>query len=122
MLAVFVVLWDRLGMSQQSLALPMRFGGVEVLVQAVDVRQAGTEETSTADKLVDLYEKAESAIIGVARSVAGTIRTLATDVANPSSVEVEFGLSVSTEGKLVVVTGTVEANLSVKIAYSPTSV
>lgn len=106
-------------MSQRSVALPMRFGGVDVLVQAVDVLQAGSEETSTADKLVDLYDKAENAIIGVARSVAGTIKTLATEAAHPSSVEVEFGLSVSTEGKIVVVTGTVEANLSVKIVYSP---
>ena len=109
-------------MSQGLVASPVRFGGVEVLVQAVDVRQAGSEETSTADKLVDLCEKAEHAITGVAKSVAGTIKTLATEATRPAAVEVEYGLSVSTEGEIVVVTGSVEANLSAKVIYSPARV
>jgi hypothetical protein len=78
---------------------------------------AGSEPTSAVDRLVDVYAKAESTIIGVAESVAGTIGKLAKNTRQPSVVEVEFGLSVSTEGKVLVVSGTLGANLSVTLTY-----
>jgi hypothetical protein len=97
--------------------VPVRFAGVDVLVQATEVRVVGSEPTSAVDRLVDVYQKAESAIVGVAESVAATIEKLKTHAQHPSAVEVEFGLSVSTAGTVVVVSGTLEANLSVKLIY-----
>jgi hypothetical protein len=107
------------GMSNgvEPVALPMRFAGVDVLVQVAQVRVVGSEPTSAVDRLADMYDKAELTIVNVARSVAGTIGKLAGHGRHPSQVEVKFGLSVSTEGKIIVVGGEVEANLQITLTY-----
>jgi hypothetical protein len=98
--------------------VPVRFGGVDLLVEATQVRLVGDEETSAASRVADAYERAEAAVLGVASSVAGTIGKLVKEGRRPSGVEVEFGLSVSLEGTVMVVKGTSEANLSVKLTYA----
>jgi hypothetical protein len=99
------------------IVIPMRFAGVDLLVQAIEVRTDGSEETSAVNRLMDAYEKAESVIVGVAKSVADTIGKLTSQARQPSEVQVQFGLSVSTEGKIVVVSGALEANLSITLTY-----
>jgi NTP-dependent ternary system trypsin peptidase co-occuring protein len=103
------------------MVVPMRFAGVDLLVQATPVAVVGSEPTSAAGRVVDAYQRAEAAVIGVASSVAGTIGRLVEQGRRPSQVQVEFGLSVSLEGDIVVVKGTTEATLAVTLTYDVTA-
>lgn len=104
--------------------VPVRFGDVTVQVEAT--RVAGTERTSTVgDKAAAAYHDAEHAILGVAKSVAATIKTMkdtaadtAGDLLSPQQVSVEFGVNVSVEGNAVLVKGTTGATLKVTLTYN----
>ncbi len=99
--------------------VPVRFGDVTLQVQAT--RLAGTERTSTAaERVVAAYEDAEAVIMGVASSVAQTIERLQQSTRRPRQVQVEFGLSVSVEGTVLVVKGTTGAALAVTLTYDAT--
>jgi hypothetical protein len=101
-----------------TIAVPMRFAGVDLLVEAASVRVIGSEPTSVADRTLDAYQRAEAAIVGVAQSVAGTIARLVQEGRHPREVQVEFGLTVSAEGNIVVVKGAAEATLKVALTYA----
>ncbi|MGH3624062.1 MAG: CU044_2847 family protein [Sciscionella sp.] len=100
----------------------MRFGDVEVLVEAIPV--AGTEPTSAldkaADEVVDVLGRARSAVRSVAESMVGVIHDLAgSRVAKPDKVEVELGLGFSVKGNVIVVSGAAQATLKVTLTYNP---
>jgi Trypsin-co-occurring domain 1 len=97
--------------------VPVRFGGVDVLVQATPVTVVGSQPTSAATRVVDAYQRAEAAVLGVASSVADTVNRLVEQGKHPRQVQVEFGVSVSVEGDVVVVKGATEATLAVTLTY-----
>jgi hypothetical protein len=97
------------------LAVPLRFAGIDVLIQTVSV--PGSENAGTPDQLVDNYGKAEVAIVAIASSVAGTIGLLARHDLAPRHVSVAFGVSLLVNGDLVVVKGSDEATLAVTLTY-----
>src|SRR5437763_16895015 len=72
-----------------TVAVPVRFAGMDVLVQASAVSVAGSEPTSAADRVRDAYQRAEPAVLGMARSLAGTVDRLVDEGAHPRTVEVE---------------------------------
>ena len=95
----------------------MRFAGVDVLVQVSPLRVAGTQPTSTASRVVDAWHKVEEALLGVASSVATTIDRMPSGTRRPRELEVQFGFTLSTECEVVVVKGSAEATISVKMTY-----
>jgi Trypsin-co-occurring domain 1 len=99
------------------LAVPMRFAGVDLLIEATDLRAVGAEPTSAASRVADAYQQVEKAILGVATSFAKTIAELDDEVAKPREASVEFGLAISLEGDIVLVKGSAEATLSISLTY-----
>lgn len=107
-------------MDTERVVVPLTFGGVDLLVQAVPVTIVGSEPTSAASRVMDAYARAEPAIRAVAQSVAGTIEGLLEQARRPREVEVEFGLAVSVEGDVILVRGTAEASLAIRLCYEVT--
>lgn len=96
--------------------VPMRFGETTLQVQAT--RVAGTERTSgVAQRVMAAYEDAEAVIMEVASSVAQTIERLQDAARRPRQVQVQFGLSVSVEGTVLVVKGGAGATIAVTLTY-----
>jgi hypothetical protein len=102
--------------------VPMRFGDVDILVQAVTV--PGTEPTAVVatvtGQLVDALQHAKAAVHAVASSTADLLRDMAAShVARPDKVEVEFGIGFSVKGNVIVVSGEAEATLKITLTYDP---
>ncbi|MFY1690002.1 CU044_2847 family protein [Plantactinospora sp. WMMB782] len=101
-------------------AVPMRVGGVELLVEVVQV--AGSEPTSRADaardRVVDAFDRAQDAIVAVATSTVETAGELARRAAAPEQIEVEFGIKFSVQGNVIVAGGSGEATLTVRLTYA----
>jgi len=100
--------------------VPVQVGGVEVLVEARPV--AGSEPTAgrleaVAGRTVEAFDKAQETITAIAERLAGTVGELARRSARPDRMEVEFGLSFTAGGNVIVVGGAVEATLKVTVAY-----
>ncbi|MGH3838822.1 MAG: CU044_2847 family protein [Pseudonocardiaceae bacterium] len=97
----------------------MRVGEVDLLVETVLV--AGTEPTSGLDKvgdqIVDAFTAAREAIVEVASSTAEVVGQLGQRARRPDHLEVEFGLSFSAKGNVIVVGGETGAALWVKVIY-----
>jgi len=102
--------------------IPMRFGGVEVLVGTRT--EAGSERTSAASdlaaKVVDVFEDSKEVIAGVARSTADLLGEFA-DGVTPDRLEIEFGLSFTAKGNVIVAGASAEATLKVKLVYDGAS-
>jgi hypothetical protein len=95
----------------------MRIGDVEVLVETIPV--PGTEPvslTSAGDKVMDAYQRAQDVIVGAAKSTVEVLGKLGT-AARPDKIEVEFGLGFSMKGNVIVVSGSADATLKVKLTY-----
>jgi hypothetical protein len=101
----------------------MRIGNVEVLVETTPV--AGTEPTSAVakaqDRLADAFERAKDTIVAMGESTVDVIGRLADGAAHPAKVEVEFGLSFSAKGNVIVAEASAEATLKVKLVYDVSS-
>lgn len=107
--------------------VPVRVGEVDLLVQAVSV--AGTEPTSALGKrldkgldnvggrIVDAFDAARAAIVAVASSTAEVVETLGQRARRPEQLEVEFGLSFTAKGNVIVAGGEAGAVLRVKVVY-----
>ena len=98
----------------------MRVGGVDLLVSTVVL--PGSEQTSgrldrAGQKVVDAFDGAQAAIEAIGSRVADTVRSLNGQAAHPSGVSVEFGLSFTATGGVVVAGATAEASLKVTISY-----
>jgi hypothetical protein len=96
-------------------------GDTEVWVQTVVV--AGTEPTAgrtqrALESAAEAFGRAQDVIVDVASSTAGMIEKAAARAARPDHVEIEFGLSFSASGGIVMVAGaTAGATLRVLLSY-----
>jgi len=100
-----------------AVVVPVRFGAVDVMVHATPVTVVGSEPTSVGSRVADAYGRAEEAILGIAESTAGTIDRLVQAGKHPKEVRVEFGLSVSLEGDVLIAKGKAGATLAVSLTY-----
>ncbi|MGW2740891.1 CU044_2847 family protein [Streptomyces sp. NPDC001450] len=101
--------------------IPVEVGGVQVLVEAVDVRLPGSEPTATrpgnlAGHVRDAFEQAQSTIVEIATSTAAALRQ-AGRAARPDALEVEFGVKFSAKGDIIVAGASGEVTLKVKLTY-----
>jgi hypothetical protein len=83
--------------------IPLRVGGVELLVEASPV--AGSESTSTRldraqDAVAEAWDRAQSAIVEVAASTVSTLGQLGRHSVRPDEVKVKFGLKFSAQGRV----------------------
>lgn len=101
----------------------LRFGDQTILVSTVV--PAGTEQTSTADRMrdraVDALEQAREAVEAVAKSVSETATRLAKAAKAPTGIEVELGLAFTAQGGIVVAGGAVQASIVVHLTYDVAS-
>jgi NTP-dependent ternary system trypsin peptidase co-occuring protein len=100
--------------------VPMRVGGVDLLVSTVVL--PGSEQTSgrmdrAGQKVVDAFDSAQSAIEAIGDRMAATVASLNAQAARPKSVSVEFGLSFTASGGVLVAGASAAASLKVTIAY-----
>lgn len=103
--------------------VPMRIGDVDLLVETVAV--ARTEPTSALDKagerIVNAFSQARAVIVEMAASTAEVVDKLTQQARRPDTLEVEFGLSFSAKGTVIVVGGEAGAVLRVKVTYNSTA-
>jgi hypothetical protein len=99
-------------------------GDTAVLVETVAVAPAaGTELTAgraqpALEKVSEAFDRAQDVIVNVAASTAEMIGKAAARAARPDHVEIEFGLSFSATGGIVMVAGaTAGATLRVQLSY-----
>lgn len=103
-----------------SRLIPVRVDGVELLVEVVPV--AGSEPTSTKldkaqETVAEAFDRAQEAIIAVAKSTVGTVRQLGRQAARPDEMQVKFGLKFSAQGNVIVAGAAGEASLEVTLLY-----
>lgn len=94
--------------------------GVDVLVETIPVD--GTEYTSgrlddAVDKMSAAFDRSQQVITAMASNVARAVGDLGHRGIHPDQVSIEFGLSFSAEGKIIIAGATVEAALKVNIVY-----
>ena len=100
--------------------IPLHVDGVELLAEVVPV--AGSEPTSTKmdkaqEAVADAFDRAQAAIIAVAKSTVGTVRQLGQQAARPDEMQVKFGLKFSAQGNVIVAGAAAEASLEVTLLY-----
>jgi NTP-dependent ternary system trypsin peptidase co-occuring protein len=105
-------------------SIPVTVGNTEVLVETVAVAPpVGTEPTAgraqrTLESAAEAFDHAQQVIVNVATSTAEMIEKAAARAARPDHVEIEFGLSFSATGGIVMVAGaTAGATLRVLLSY-----
>ncbi|MFE1879730.1 CU044_2847 family protein [Streptomyces diastatochromogenes] len=101
--------------------IPVEVGGVEVLVEATEVRLPGSEPTAVrpgqlAGHVRDAFGQAQSAIVEIAAATATALRQ-AGRAARPDAMEVEFGVKFSAKGDIIVAGASGEVTLKVKLTY-----
>lgn len=99
--------------------VPARVGGVPLVIEAVVL--PGSEPTSgwrdATSRVSDAFEKAQEAIFGLASNLAVTVRNLEARGKRPDHLALEFGLSFTVEGNLLLVASSADASLKVTITY-----
>jgi hypothetical protein len=114
-------LWQGVAMAGMvGLLVPVRVGDVEVLVETVPV--PGSERMSgrlgeAGRRVVEAFGRAQAAIVEIASQVAGAVGVLGQRAARPDKVGVEFGLSFTAQGGVVVARASAEASLRVTVSY-----
>lgn len=105
-------------------SIAVTVGDTAVLVETVAVAPvAGTEQTAgraqrTLESAAEAFAQAQHVIVNVASSTAEMIEQAAARAARPDHVEIEFGLSFSATGGIVMVAGvTAGATLRVLLSY-----
>jgi len=99
----------------------MQVGGVELLVTTVVL--PGSEQTSgarmakAAEAVVDAFDTAGAAIEAVAGKVAATVAALSAKAMAPEKLSVEFGLSFTASGGVIVAGASAQASLKVTVTY-----
>jgi hypothetical protein len=99
--------------------IPVQVGDIQIQVEAVQV--SGTEQTSgrtarAAENVVEAFSRAQDTIVEVAKSTARVIER-AGAAARPDRVEVEFGLSFSASGGVIMAGVAGAATLKVTLGY-----
>jgi Trypsin-co-occurring domain 1 len=97
-----------------------RIGDVDLLIETVPV--AGDEQTSgraeeAIERVSAAFDRGQDTIVAIATKLAGTVTELGVRSVRPDHVQVEFGLSFSATGNVIVAGSTVEATLKVSITY-----
>jgi len=107
-----------------GLSIPVTVGDTQVLVETVAVAPpAGSELTSsraerTLESVAEAFGRAQDVIVNVATSTTEMIEKAAARAARPDHMEIEFGLSFSATGGIVMVAGaTAGATLRVMLSY-----
>ncbi|WP_210571682.1 CU044_2847 family protein [Streptomyces sp. GESEQ-4] len=100
--------------------VPTRVGGVEVLVETVPV--PGSERTSgrleeAGQRVVEAFDRAQETITALASQLAGTLAAMGERAVRPDHVEVQFGLSFTAQGGIVVAGVGSQASLQVTLSY-----
>ena len=109
------------GADVNGMYIPVEVGGVQVLVEATDVRLPGSEPTAVrpgnlAGHVRDAFGQAQSAIVEIAASTA-TALGRAGRAARPDAMEVEFGIKFTAKGDIIVAGASGEVTLKVKLTY-----
>ncbi|GAA1560451.1 hypothetical protein GCM10009827_097130 [Dactylosporangium maewongense] len=93
----------------------MRFGTTDVLVQTDEPEPVARISSTrvTAD-----YEDTEQAILGVVKSIDGTIERMSALSVRPSQVQVQFGMNVLPNGEALVARGAGDALLTFTLTYA----
>jgi hypothetical protein len=106
-------------MNGNVIPIPIRIGDVNVLVAAV--RPDGWEQTSALDhareRVIDGFAKAEDAMVEIASRMASTINRMAERSVAPERLDLEFGLTFTLEGNVIVGSASGEASLKVTVSY-----
>ena len=95
----------------------MRFGTTDVLVQT-DAPESPVRLLST--RVTADYENTEQAILGVVKSIDGTIGRMSALPARPSQVQVQFGMNVLPNGEALMAKGAGDALLTFTLTYEAT--
>jgi hypothetical protein len=101
--------------------VPAEVGGVHILIETLPAA-AGTELTAgrvedASQRVVEAFDQIQGAIAGIASRVVASLSAMVADVVEPDSVQVEFGLSFTASGNLVIVGGSGQASLKVTLKY-----
>jgi hypothetical protein len=105
--------------------ISVTIGDTEVLVETLLV--GGTESTAgraqrVLERTTDAFRQAQHVITEVAKSTAEMIETTAKGATRPDHVEIEFGLSFSATGQIVMVAGaTAGVTIRVLLSYDTRS-
>jgi hypothetical protein len=99
--------------------IPVQVGDIQIEVEAVSV--TGTEQTSgrtarAAENVAEAFSRAQDTIVEVAKSTARVIERAGAG-ARPDRVEVEFGLSFSASGGVIMAGVAGAATLKVTLGY-----
>ena len=88
-----------------------------ILVEVTEANVDEIQEAAISDTIVQANQSFEEAIDKI-RFIGGTIvDRLSTLSQRPSEVEVEFSLKMSAESGVIIATGKVEANYTVKLKW-----
>jgi hypothetical protein len=101
--------------------VPTQVGQVQVFVETLPPA-AGSEQTAgriedAGRKVVEAFDRAQDAIVEIASTVSGSVTAMARRSVDPDTMTVEFGLSFTVKGDLVVVGSTAAASLKVTLSY-----
>lgn len=105
----------------QKEVVPTVIGGQDVYI-AVQ-RLPGSEPTSSSlrrvagQKAAEALDHVQETIHSVAERFSHTVGELATQALAPESVSVEFGITIASEGNIVVFSGSAEASIAVTLTY-----
>lgn len=99
--------------------LTVRVGEIDMQVETVTV--PGSQQTSrlgdAIEHVSEAFERAQSAIVEVAASTAQMIGRTAARGARPDHVEVQFGISFSAQGGVILAKAGGQASLTVTLTY-----
>ena len=101
--------------------VPTQVGDVEIVVETLPPA-AGSEATAgriedASRRLVEAFDKTQDAIVAVASKVTGSVAAMGRRSVDPDKMQVEFGLSFTVRGDLVVVGSTGVVSLKVTLTY-----
>jgi hypothetical protein len=103
--------------------VPAEIGGLPVLIEVT--KNAGTEPTSahtkSAERIEDMFTRAQAVIEQVAVSAAEIRGRVASRTEEPDQLEIQFGVKFSAQGQIVIASANAEASLSVKVVYNGTA-
>ena len=109
-----------------------KVSGAEILIQTVDVdivnreassgecsSLANTEPTSITNDIADAFDKAKSAIFGIAEQCGEQLNSKFKQLNNkPSEFALEFSLSLAEKGSIWIVSGEISAALKVSMKWT----
>ena len=94
-------------------------GNRDIFIDAVV--QPGTEPTSASEevagRVLQAFDSAKDVISDLAERVSDSVTALAEQAASPEEFTVEFGLSVTTTGSVILASASTAATLAITLTY-----